>query len=212
MYTLTIRDLKAAGGILFVGAIQFTLVTLISEALYPGYSEASNYISDLGVWGNASALLFNPSIVIAGIATVISAYLIKRALHGRLFPVFLALSGVGSLIVGFFPEDTVLVGGLPLVHTVGAFMAFIFGAASAISAYRITKFPFNYISVLLGLTSLVAFVLLITTGGSGFLGLGGGTLERLVAYPNLFWTIGFSGYIMGAGEIIGVNLSKNNLA
>lgn len=199
---MTFRDIKAAGLILFAGVIQFTLLTLISEALYPGYSEANNYISDLGVWGKASAPLFNVSIIISGIATVISAYLLKRALPRRLFPFFLALAGVGSLIVGFFPENTFLVNGLPIVHTVGAFMAFVFGAASALSAYRITKAPFNYISVFLGLTSLVAFGLLFTTG---FLGVGGGTMERLVAYPNLFWTIGFSGYILGGAEGIRVD-------
>lgn len=199
---MTFRDIKAAGVILFVGAIQFTFASLISEALYPGYSEANNYISDLGVWGNASAPIFNVSIIISGIATVISAYLLKRALPRRLFPFFLALAGVGSLIVGFFPENTFLVNGLPIVHTVGAFMAFVFGAASALSSYKVTKIPFNYISVLLRLTSLVAFGLLFTTG---LLGLGGGTMERLVAYPNLFWTIGFAGYIIGSADGIRVD-------
>lgn len=40
---------KVAGAFIFVAITQFILGVIVSEALYPGYSIANNYISDLGV-------------------------------------------------------------------------------------------------------------------------------------------------------------------
>ncbi len=58
--------IKISGLVLFAGAAQFFLLVLIAEALYPQYSVANNYISDLGV--GSTAYIFNTSIVLLGIA------------------------------------------------------------------------------------------------------------------------------------------------
>lgn len=40
---------RAAGALIFTGAVQFVIGMLLAEFLYPGYSASGNYISDLGL-------------------------------------------------------------------------------------------------------------------------------------------------------------------
>ena len=96
---------KIAGTLLLVGGAQFVIALIIAEAIYPGYSVASNYISDLGVWSN-SALVFNSSIIIFGLTVLASSYFINKQFKNRTIAVFFALAGAGSLGVGVFPENT----------------------------------------------------------------------------------------------------------
>ncbi len=56
--------LALAPALLLFGASQFLLLLVAAEALYPGYSVATNAISDLGV--GETAVIFNSSIVIFG--------------------------------------------------------------------------------------------------------------------------------------------------
>ncbi len=187
---------KNAGALLFVGGAQFVVCMIIAEAVYPDYSISANYISDLGVWGQMSAVIFNPSIILSGLLTLVSAFFIQKTFRKRGFSATLALSGVGPLLVGFFPENTVLINGVPLVHSLAAFIAFIFGGLAAITSYRVTISPFKYFSIVLGTFSISAFILFIATITSGSLGLGAGGMERMIAYPNLLWAICFGGYLM----------------
>ena len=112
----------------------------------------------------------------------------------------LALAGLGSLLVGIFPENTVLVNGVPIMHVIGAMLAFIVGGISAISFYKITQSPFKYIAVVLGASTLLAAVLFFTTKQYNYLGLGVGGMERMMAYPTLMSLIGFGGYLLGTNE------------
>jgi hypothetical protein len=50
------------------------------------------------------------------------------------------------------------------------------------------------VSILLGVGSLVALGLY---GSKVYLGLGGGGMERMIAYPVLAWGIGFGGALLG---------------
>ena len=95
-------SMKISGLVLFAGAAQFFLLVLIAEALYPHYSVANNYISDLGV--GSTAYIFNTSIVLLGIAIIISAaFLLKFSKPLR---IVLILAGIGAMGVGIFPETT----------------------------------------------------------------------------------------------------------
>lgn len=189
---------RKAGALLFVGGAQFAVFMIIAEAVYPGYSVSANYISDLGVWGQPSAAFFNSSIVLFGLLVMAGAYALQNTFGRRWFSVIVALSGGGTLLVGFFPENTLVVGGVPVIHTIAALMSFIFGGLGAIVSYRVTKVPIKFFSVVLGVASLLALVLFISTRDSGFLGLGVGGLERMIVYPTLLWTICFGGYLMAS--------------
>jgi len=182
-------DRKVAGALLLVGSVQFLLVLIMAEALYPGYSVSENYISDLGV--GTTSLLFNSSVFLFGVVAVAGAYFLQRAFGSRLFSMLLLLTGVGAMGVGLFPET------VEVVHGVASLIAFLFGGLSVVMSYRLQKPPLSYASVLLGAMSLVALVLF---GSGTYLGLGKGGMERMIAYPPLLWAVGFSSHLMGCSE------------
>jgi len=179
-------DRKVAGALLLVGSVQFLLVLVITEALYPGYSVSGNYISDLGV--GTTSLLFNSSVFLLGVVAVAGVYFIQRAFGSKLFSMLLLLTGVGAMGVGLFPET------VEGVHGVASLIAFLFGGLSTIMSYKLQKPPLSYASVLLGALSLVALALF---GSGTYLGLGKGGMERMIAYPSLLWAVGFGSRLMG---------------
>ena len=183
-------DRRTWAGLLFlVGSVQFLLAMLVAEGMRPDYSISTNTISDLGV--QSTALLFNASVVILGILILASAYL-YHGTHRRLWiTIPFLLAGVGPIGVGLFPETT----GTP--HLVFAFISFFFGGLIAILTAFQTRPPFRYLSVVLGLVGLVALVLYASQTS---LGIGDGGMERMIAYPILFWGIAFGGYLMSLDE------------
>jgi hypothetical membrane protein len=179
-------DRKVAGALLLIAGVQCVLGIIIAEASYPGYSTSENYISDLGV--GPSSLIFNSSVFLLGVLAFGSAYFIRRASNFRLFSVLAALAGIGAMGVGLFTEDA------GVTHGIFSLITFLFGGLSAILSYRLQKPPFSYLSVILGVFSLLSLVLF----GSGvYLGLGKGGMERMIAYPALLWAVGFGGYLIG---------------
>jgi len=177
---------KVAGALIFIGGSQLVIGMIVAEAVYPGYSVSQNFISDLGV--GPAALIFNPSVFLLGLMVIASAYFIDRAFGNHLVTALFALTGIGAMGVGIFPEN------VPLVHLAFSFVTFLFGGLSAIAAYRIERPPLNYFSIVMGVISLSALVLLAT---GIFWGLGKGGMERMIAYPTLLWAIGFGGYLIG---------------
>jgi hypothetical membrane protein len=177
---------KVAGTLIFVGAVQFILGMLIAECVYPNYSVANNYISDLGKLDKASAPVFNTSVFVLGLTVAASSYFLRHIVRNKVFLGFLILCGTGAMGVGIFPED------FGVVHTVVSLIAFLFGALSAIVSHKYQKPPLSYFAVILGLTSLTALAMFAT---GIHLGLGKGGMERMIAYPMLLWAIGFGGHL-----------------
>lgn len=178
---------KVAGALIFVGAVQFILGMLVAECLYPNYSVANNYISDLGKLDAASALVFNTSVFLLGLPVAIGVYFLRHTVRNKVFLSFMVLCGVGAMGVGIFPED------FGILHRIVSLIAFLFGALSAIASYKYQKPPLSYFAVILGLTSLVALALFAT---GVYLGLGKGGMERMIAYPVLLWAIAFGGHLI----------------
>jgi hypothetical membrane protein len=195
-FIMTVGNGKIAGTLLIVGGAQFIIALIIAEAIYPGYSIADNYISDLGVWGNPSALVFNPSIMLFGAAALAASIYIKRHFHLNKMFILYAIAGAGSLGVGLFPENTFAVAGIPVLHSISALLAFVFGGIAAIATYKLTRSPFRYLSAIVGVDVLVTFAVFLVTRDFGALGIGRGGLERLVAYPSILGFIAFGGYLL----------------
>jgi hypothetical membrane protein len=191
---------KIAGPLLLVGGVQFIIALIVAEAIYQSYSTSTNYISDLGVLGKPSAVIFNPSIILLGAVSIIAAYFVKKHFGLGKIGYFFVVAGAGTLTVGVFPENTFLVQGIPVIHAVAALLAFFIGGIAAVSAYRYTKPPFNIISVVLGAVSLTASALFFVTYNMGSLGLGIGGMERMIAYPTLLWIVGLGGYLLGSAN------------
>ncbi|ARM74671.1 DUF998 domain-containing protein [Acidianus manzaensis] len=166
---------KISGYLILVGVSQFILFIIVAEALYPGYSIRSNYVSDLGV--GSTAIIFNGSIIFMGLLIIVSSILLWRSYSFLIF-----ITGVGAMFVGIFPETT----GYP--HLISALIAFLFGGISAI----VTSFHRNYFWSILGIITLVSLVLFILK----IYPIGPGGTERLIIYPELIWGISFATYLI----------------
>jgi hypothetical membrane protein len=179
-------DRQWAGLILFAGTTQFAIFLTVAEAVYPGYSVSRNYISDLGV-GTAAAGIFNTSIILLGLAILGTSWFVLRAFKDRVLTIAVALAGIGAIGVGVFTES------FPSIHPIVSLITFVFAGLSAMFAFRILKPPFSYLSVLLGIASLLALGLFIS---NEYLGLGPGGMERMIVWPVLTWGIGFGGHVL----------------
>jgi hypothetical membrane protein len=183
---------KVAGTYLFVGAAQFVVGMMIAEAVYPGYSISGNFISDLGV--GPAAPIFNASVALLGVFVLAAAYFLRksflpRTTWGTVVTVFFVLAGAGAVGVGIFTEDA------GAMHTVVSLVTFLFGSLAAIATFTLVGPPLRYLSLVLGVASLLALVLF---GAGEYAGIGKGGMERMIAYPILLWAMGFGGYLMKA--------------
>jgi hypothetical membrane protein len=201
-----------AGVAIFFGSVQWALVILVSEIMdtnysgpaYAGsgnatggymYSVSSNYISDLGATCRGSTCtippsgyLFDASLVVLGLSLLVAALFLNRAFHWMPATILLALVGIGAAGAGIFPETT------GIIHHLFTLVGFLSAGLVALVGARLTKKPMFYFSIVLGLVSLVALVLYIG-GDYGWLGAGG--MERLIAYPVIFWGASFGGHLIG---------------
>jgi hypothetical membrane protein len=180
---------KIAGIFFFVAASQFILGLIVAEALYPGYSISTNYISDLGI--GPSSTIFNVSIFLTGLLSIIGTYFLHRAFHHKVVTLLLTISALAALCVGIFTENS------EPMHTVVSFFVFLFGGVSALVSCRLMKHPFSIIAIILGMMSLFASIFFI---GKIYLGLGVGGMERMIAYPILIWMIGFGSFLIALSE------------
>jgi hypothetical membrane protein len=186
-----VRITRRAGSMLLASGIIFTILNTVAESVYPGYSVRVDALSDLGALGHSTAFLWDGQLFICSILSLSGMVLLvfrsslSEYLQDRPVQILYLLPSIGSLIVSLFPENTILA-----VHTLGAFVTFVFGAITAIYAYRFTKSPFRYFSLLLGLVSLVAIPLLADSSLIGF-----GGMERLVVYPYVLWGVAFGAYL-----------------
>ena len=194
------RFLAAAGALLLVSGFVVLMGIITAEALYPmGYSTAKNAISDLGstappnsVTFRPSAAIFDSTMIAAGLLALAAGLCLQRGSRRVLPAVFAELTGLGILGVGIFPSN------YGNVHTAFAILIFFAGGLAAIVAARIQRPPFNVISVILGLITLVTIIMSMILGdGSPMAGLGLGGVERWIAYPIVAWVMSFGGYLMG---------------
>ncbi|MCX6651318.1 MAG: DUF998 domain-containing protein [Methanomassiliicoccales archaeon] len=180
-----------AGTLLFVAGAQFLLFLIIAETQYPGYSANENYISDLGVWEEWSAVFFNVSVIAFGLLGLIGGFILREDKGMSYVPWLLIVSGAGAIILGIFPET---VWGL---HKIGAFMAFICASSAAVCCFKAFSGPFRYIATFLGVLSFITMILSIT---NIFLGLGPGGMERMILYPIIIWMTSLGTVLYSSAE------------
>ena len=186
-------------------SVQYFIVQLIAGFNWPHpYSLADNTISDLG---NTSCSMYgsryvcsplhsymNASFITLGILMMAGAILIYKRLKSSR-PVMVGfgcmfLAGLGTLMVGLFPENTI-----SYLHITGAFMPFLIGNIGiVILGYKLELSIIMRIYTLLsGVIALDALVLFVN---HTYLGIGIGGMERIVAYPQTLWLIIFGLYLL----------------
>jgi hypothetical membrane protein len=190
------KYLPLAGPILWISSIQFFLVQVVAASAWtkPPYSWRLNAISDLGAVSCGSFDdrlvcsplhgLMNASLILLGLGMAIGSVLMYQSVRrSRVGFSLMTLAGIGAILVGLFPEDTVY-----WAHLVGQDLAFIIGN-SALIFFGFTlpgKLWLKWYSVSSGVVALGALYLFLSHYRF-FLGLGG--MERMVGYPLVIWLI-----------------------
>lgn len=185
---------KIPGILLFVGAALFVLAAIASEGIDATYtfSEPMNWLAD-----GAAAPIFKSAFFILGFFIIVSAYLIVRPLgqktfNDKLFWLLMTVTGVGAAGIGIFNET------LGLIHVVMVRMFWVFAIPAAIMSFKFQKKPFAYISIILGLVTLVTVILFLSSvyvGPSVFLGITRGGMQRMIQYSILLWVLGFGAHL-----------------
>jgi hypothetical membrane protein len=184
---------RRAGAVLLLASLQFIAAMIVVQLKYPGYSDITNYISDLGGPHSPWRVVFNVSVIVLGLLTVLGAYLLLSAFNHKLSRTlglgFLAIAGLGALLVGVFPENSPELGGN--IHTIVSDIAFIGAGLSLINLpgamLRDTRWDgYRAFTFLLGVITLIAIVLFATKDWGA---LGAGGMERIIVAPILLWAI-----------------------
>ncbi|AUB58864.1 hypothetical protein BK008_11445 [Methanobacterium sp. MZ-A1] len=191
---------RTAGILLLIAALQFFMAINLAETQFPGYSSTTDTLSHLG--GaippiEPSATIFNVSVILLGVSSLASVYLILKSGGCRLFSSCLAISAVGAVGVGLFPSYT------GSFHMFFAILTFIFGSLTVLFSYRLgLNIPMVIVSLFTGFTSLLIIISALFWGLNNpifiYLGLGGA--ERFVVYPNLLYLLALGGYLASRGE------------
>jgi hypothetical membrane protein len=201
------------GAVLWITSIQYYIVQFTVAAAWAkhnGYSWANNTISDLanthcGIYG--SRLVCSPrhaamnfSFVVLGSTMICGALLLQKQLSAsRLTSIgfsCMILAGVGTMLVGLFPENTV-----SFLHVTGAALTFVFGNLGMIMiGFSLRRSPklLRFYTILSGGVGIVALLLFET---KSYAGVGIGGMERFVGYPQSIWMIIFGAYLLLSSQV-----------
>ncbi len=188
------------GPIVWILSIQYFLAQLVAAAAWtsPAYSWTRNVISDLGntacgpyadrVVCSPQHSLMNGSFIMLGLTMALGSLLIyqmfQRSRSSLIGFSMMAAAGVGAILVGAFPENTV-----SSLHAIGAFLALGVGNVAMIIlslALRQVRRGFRIYTLISGVVATAAFVLFVF---GIYLGFGAGGMERLAGYPQTLWLI-----------------------
>lgn len=192
------------GPALWMLSIQYFIIQVIVAMDFLGtYSWRFNTISDLGntVCGPYGRRIvcsplhdtMNASFILLGVTMFAGAGLIYQEFRESLATAigfsFMALAGLGTILIGLFPENTI-----SALHILGAALPFLIGNLGMVILSFSLKLPrwLRFYTFISGVISLIALLLLLT---NHYLGLGVGGMERLTAYPQTVWLIIFGLYI-----------------
>lgn len=192
------------GPIIWTLCVQYYIIQIVvASAWHSHFSLSNNLISDLGntACGQYSGRLvcsplhglMNSSFILLGITMALGSLLIyqefKETFSSRIGFSGMGVAGIGALLVGLFPENTI-----GALHYSGALLTFLIGNLAIVLLGLRLELPktLKMYTVLSGLVALVALVLFTARL---YLGLGPGGMERLTAYPQTTWLIVFGLYI-----------------
>ena len=182
------------GAVLWICCLQYFVAEAIAVAGWRGvYSFSVNYISDLGAVSCTPTIcsplhaVMNASFLLQGLLIVGGVALLWRSFAvgplSRFAMGLIGAAGIGVFLVGLAPEDA-----LPPVHYFGAagnFSCCHLGMATMGVSFLRRGAPWiGGVSLAVGLVGITGMALL---GAGEYLGLGIGTLERVVAYPFPPW-------------------------
>lgn len=200
------RATRALGFSGAVAPVLFTVFVIVESLLRPGYSQISNYISDLGVGPHAILQDINfwaTGLLIVAFATGLRAGLGAAGRAASVGPALVGIGGGALFLAGVFPDNPFpYPGEVHFILSVVAFVAFL----AAIFVTRAAQLldpkwgRFSSFSGVMGILAVVTFALLLTIATPGQAGL----VQRLFVAPVFLW-IGGTGaklYWLSSGVVI----------
>jgi hypothetical membrane protein len=209
------------GAIFWFLCLQYFAGEAISIMGWRGpYSLSENYISDLGAVrcvsaasglnGQTGALcsplhaVMNTSFVLQGLLIVAGALCVGRMFPtGRLWTgalVLTGVSGLGVLVVGLAPEDT-----MAPIHYLGA-VENLFCSNAAMTLMGVAMLGWRRETRLMGAFTLCAGLIglfgFAFLGARVYLGLGVGGMERVTAYPFPLWIAAMGALLLRRGSLV----------
>ncbi len=164
--TLQMNKLKLSGALYFLAGSLALMGIITAEAMYPsGYSTFSNEISDLGstkqpniVIHQPSASIFNLTMLLAGLMSLIASFYQHKYFKRFLFTVPILLFSLGLVGVGLFP------GNMSPYHGMSSLLAFLSGGFAAIFSNKILCAPYKYFAIAISFSiCCISFRLSIST-------------------------------------------------
>jgi len=191
-------SLLKIGGVLYIVAVfQFFIFELVAETLYPGYSVANNYISDLGatcvnppstascIVHQPSATIFDTTVFLLGLLLLAGTFLVYYGTRKKPYLIVTAVADIAILLVGVFPENT------GWIHAGISVFLFLFAGISLILAWTIVKGNvFRYVTVAFGVLTLYFNFFNVSAVGNG-------GSERLLVLSILSGILALGGYLTG---------------
>lgn len=193
---------RAAAACWIAAGVVYVVSEAVAAAAFPGYSYATNYISDLGIpqvemYGGRAIdsplhVVMNTGFVLSGVAFVAAAILAVPVLgtaHRRTFLTLAVTHGIGIVLVGVVHSGQVNAdNGWGAVHGIGAAMAIVGGNLTAIVAGLAARRSADLrhlgaTCITLGAVGLLATLALVLDSGSTDVDvLADGVWERLAVY------------------------------
>lgn len=196
--------------VFILATFYFLAQVVVGWVWSPPYSFVNNTISDLGnsscgIYGTSRVcsprwLLMDVAFIFLGVVMAAGSLFIYQEFNylDRKDPdrraacagfVCLAVGGVGAMLVGIFPENTV-----GLLHAIGAGVAIGVGNLGILLLGLVLTLPeglrtFMRLFAVLSMTAAICFA------SNKYFGLGAGGMERIAAYPESVWLIVFGMYI-----------------
>lgn len=172
---------------------------LLASALYPGYSHATQYASELGSASATWPAVFNTGAILGGIAGILGGIGVFRALRelgrGRVVPGLVALAIIGQAIgfvfAGVFPMPDERHGGF------GIGILGMLGPAFAAFALRGAPRGLRWVAPLLVFNALAMIAMFAVMMGVGELVTSGnvGIVQRINSLTNMPW-VGLVGWAL----------------
>jgi hypothetical membrane protein len=206
------------GPAVFVSSVvYFAAQLVVALAWHPAYSVVNNTISDLGntacgdyhgayVCSPRHAVM-NAAFVFLGVVMALGSMLLGAEFAERTATArrssgvgftLVAVGGLGAVLVGAFPENTV-----GALHLTGAGLAIGSGNLGILVLGVSLPLPAWLGRPMVAVASLSIVALVLFASGE-YLGTGPGAMERIAAYPETVWMIVFGSYTSrsrGAGVV-----------
>jgi hypothetical membrane protein len=187
------------GPLVFISSILYFAAQIACAWVWqPPYSVVDNTISDLGNTASPRHALMNAAFVFLGVVMAAGSLLVSQEFRES-SPVekrgasvgfaTMGVAGVGTVIVGLFPENV-----SHDAHLAGAVLAIGGGAAAIFILGWFVGLP-ERLRFFTRLWAPVAAVAAVLFACHRDFGIGAGSMERVAAYPVTIWLISFGVYI-----------------